>query len=64
LFYKRTKLKDLWRLESIYLKGPNRANQLSFSQHISSSFCLTISTILNSISSLILGYGVCLSPRP
>jgi Ni,Fe-hydrogenase I cytochrome b subunit len=31
---------------------------------ISSSFCLTISTIVNSISSSILRYGVCLSPRP
>jgi hypothetical protein len=31
---------------------------------ISSSFCLTISTILNSIPPSILGYGVCLTPGP
>jgi hypothetical protein len=39
-------------------------NSVSDLVHISSSFCLTISTIINSISSLILGYGVFLSSKP
>jgi hypothetical protein len=30
MFYNCEKLKKLWRSESFYFKGPNRANQLSF----------------------------------
>jgi hypothetical protein len=30
LFYMCANLQELWRSESIYFKGPNRANQLSF----------------------------------
>jgi hypothetical protein len=65
LFYKCANLQKLWRSQSIYFKGPNRANQPNSDfGEISSTFCLTISTFVNSISSSILGYGVCLSPIP
>jgi hypothetical protein len=59
------KLQELWRSESIYSKGPNRANHsVSDLVQISSSFCLTISTMVNSISSSILGYAMFMSSKP
>jgi hypothetical protein len=60
LFYKCPNLKFLLMSRSICFKGPNTDIQFSSrTRKFSSSFCLTINTFVNSISSSMLKYVVC-----
>jgi hypothetical protein len=64
LFYKYANIKNLLMSRSICFKGPSRSIQFSSETwKFYSSFCLTISTFINYISSSMLEYGVFKSPR-
>jgi hypothetical protein len=63
LFYRYANLQKFLMSESICFKGSIRVNRSQFSRQQISRIWLTISTFKNFISSLILGYGVCMSTR-